>query len=106
MSNDGGRDLAFLIAGFGLGTLVGTVVGMLVAPKSGRELRSDIVEHGKDYYGKGRDKAREAYESGRDRAKEYSSKVGERLGEVKDQIGETAQKITNKVRREESGEEA
>ena len=37
MSNDD-RGLAYLIAGFGLGTLVGTLIGLLVAPKSGREI--------------------------------------------------------------------
>jgi gas vesicle protein len=101
MSNyDESRGMAYLISGFGLGMLVGTVIGLLIAPKSGRELRADIAEYGrdtydkvKDYsreaYDKGRDKAREAYEQGRERASEYSARVGEKLGEVKDQLGDS-----------------
>ena len=36
------------LAGFGVGCLVGTAVAMLVAPKAGRELRSDIMQKGRD----------------------------------------------------------
>ena len=100
MSNyDDSRGMAYLISGFGLGVVVGTVIGLLIAPKSGRQLRSDIAEYGRDTYDKvkdysreayekGREKAREAYEAGRERASEYSSRVGEKLGEVKDQLGD------------------
>jgi phosphoglycerate kinase len=41
-----------MIAGFGLGTRVGTVIGMLLAPKSGSEVRADIAEYGKDAFDK------------------------------------------------------
>ena len=109
MSNDDGRALSYLIAGFGLGTMVGTVIGLLVAPKAGRELRADIAEYSKDYldkakdlgreaYEKGRERAREAYESGRKRAGEYSSHVSERLAEVKEHLGEAAQRIGEAVK--------
>lgn len=109
MSNDDGRALSYLIAGFGLGTMVGTVIGLLVAPKSGRELRADIAEYSKDYldkakdagrdaYERGRDRAREAYEAGRKRAGEYSARVGERLAQVKEHLGEAAQRIGEAVK--------
>jgi gas vesicle protein len=109
MSNDDGRALSYLIAGFGLGTVVGTVIGMLVAPKAGRELRADIAEYSKDYidkakdmgrdaYEAGREHAREAYEAGRERAGEYSARVGERLAEVKEQLGEATQKLGDAVK--------
>lgn len=108
MSNDDGRALSYLIAGFGLGTMVGTVIGLLLAPKAGRELRADLAEYGKDYvdkakdlgreaYEKGRERAREAYEAGRKRAGEYSSRVSERLAEVKEHLGEAAQRIGDAV---------
>jgi len=106
---DDGRGLAMLIAGFGLGTLVGTIIGLLVAPKAGRELRADIAEYSKDYYDKfkdvgreayerGREKAREAYEAGRDKASQYSARMSEKISEVKDQLGETAQRLGQAVR--------
>jgi len=100
MSKNDDRGMAMLIAGFGLGTLIGTVIGLLVAPKAGKELRSDIAEYGKDYYDKAKDYSRDAietgkhkaselietgkerasmaYESGKEKASEYSSRVGEK----------------------------
>jgi gas vesicle protein len=126
---DDGRGIAMLIAGFGLGTLVGTVIGMLIAPKAGRELRADIAEYSKDYYDKarqygretyekGRERAREAYEAGREQAKDYSARLGEKLSAAKEQVGETAQRLGTAVKSgvekamkggettEEAGEEA
>ncbi|MCB1221230.1 MAG: YtxH domain-containing protein [Planctomycetales bacterium] len=110
MSKNDDRGMAMLIAGFGLGTLVGTVIGLLVAPKAGRELRSDIAEYSKDYYDKakdysrdaieagkhkasdiyesGKERAQAAYDSGKERAKEYSARVGEKIGQVKSQISD------------------
>ncbi|GEM_PF-1734048 len=117
MSNhDDGRALSYLIAGFGLGAMVGTVIGLLVAPKAGRELRADLAEYGKDYldkakdmgrdaYERGRERAREAYEAGRQRATEYSSRVGERLAEVKEHIGEAAQRLGDAVKGGEAEDE-
>lgn len=106
---DDGRSLAMLIAGFGLGTLVGTVIGLLVAPKAGRELRADIVESGRDYYdkvkdrsrdvyAKGRERARQAYEEGRHRAADLGGKVGAAVADAKDKVVETASRMTEAVR--------
>ncbi len=106
---DDGRGMSMLIAGFGLGTLVGTVIGLLIAPKSGRELRGDIADYSKNYYDKakeygheayesGRSKAREAYETGRDRAQEYSAKVGEKISDAKEHISDAAERLTKTVK--------
>lgn len=106
---DDGRSLAMLIAGFGLGTLVGTVIGLLVAPKAGRDLRADIAESGRDYYdkvkdysrdayAKGRDRARQAYEEGRHKAAEFGDKVGSTVADVKEKVVETATRMTDAVR--------
>ena len=106
---DDGRGMSMLIAGFGLGTLVGTVIGMLIAPKSGRELRGDIADYSKNYYDKakeysreaydaGRAKAREAYESGKGRAKEYSAKVGEKISDAKEHLTDAASRLTTSVK--------
>ncbi|MDQ3023777.1 MAG: YtxH domain-containing protein, partial [bacterium] len=80
---DDSRGISMLIAGFGLGALVGTVIGLLIAPKSGRELRGDIADYSRDTYDKvrdisrdgyerGKEAARQAYESGRGKAGEYT----------------------------------
>jgi gas vesicle protein len=43
------------LAGFGVGCLVGATVALMLAPKSGRELRGDILDKGRDLIGKGRE---------------------------------------------------
>jgi len=43
------------LAGFGVGCLVGAAVAVMVTPKSGRELRGDIVDRGRDLIGRGKD---------------------------------------------------
>ena len=119
---DDGRDISMLIAGFGLGTLVGTVIGLLIAPKSGQELRRDIAGYSRDYYGKaaeyskeyydraseygrdsyeaGRDKARQAYEQGKNKAREYSSKLGDKITEAKTHLEDAAKRVSDKVKGE------
>lgn len=46
------------LAGFGVGCLVGAAVAMMVAPKSGRELRSDLMEKGRDLVSRGKEELR------------------------------------------------
>ena len=41
------------LAGFGVGCLVGAAVAVMLTPKSGRELRSDLLHKGRDLIGRG-----------------------------------------------------
>ena len=43
------------MAGFGVGCLVGAAVAIMVAPKSGRELRSDLTDKARDLINRGKD---------------------------------------------------
>ncbi len=43
------------LAGFGIGCVVGAAVAMLVAPKSGQELREDLTERGRDLFQRGKE---------------------------------------------------
>ena len=43
------------MAGFGVGCLVGAAVAIMVAPKSGRELRSDLTDKARDLIGRGKE---------------------------------------------------
>jgi gas vesicle protein len=43
------------MAGFGVGCLVGAAVAIMVAPKSGKELRSDISDKARDLINRGKD---------------------------------------------------
>ena len=61
-SNDNGGSF---VTGFLLGGIIGTVVGILLAPKSGSETRADLLEQS---------------ETLRARAEELAAKVRERVG--------------------------
>jgi gas vesicle protein len=65
-SRDGAGDAATRLAYFVIGGTVGAVVALLLAPKSGRELRGDIAD---------------ATRKGVDRTRELSTQVGSRAGE-------------------------
>jgi gas vesicle protein len=43
------------LAGFGVGCVVGAAVAIFLAPKSGAELREDLMERGRDLMHKGRE---------------------------------------------------
>ena len=72
---------------FLLGGAFGALAALMLAPKSGRELRGDIADVTRQGVDRARDKANEYYEVSRERATELystaSSKAGEVAGEVR-----------------------
>jgi gas vesicle protein len=44
--------LVYLLAGFGLGALIGALAGLLFAPKSGSETRDELASKAKELKGK------------------------------------------------------
>ncbi|PKQ21198.1 MAG: hypothetical protein CVT66_01745 [Actinobacteria bacterium HGW-Actinobacteria-6] len=63
-----------ILGAFLLGGVVGAVLGMLFAPRSGKENREFVAEKAKDYWGEGmevyetgREKVSEVYETGREK---------------------------------------
>lgn len=53
MKNDSnGNSLVFLLAGFGLGALIGAAAGLAFAPKAGNELRNEVGGKVKELTGK------------------------------------------------------
>jgi gas vesicle protein len=81
---------------FLLGGAVGAVVALLFAPKSGRELRSDIADTARSGVDGAREKANAYYDQTRGRATEFyetaKAQVGEAAGAAREQVtrrGET-----------------
>lgn len=54
-NNGGGNSLLYMLAGFGLGAIVGSVAGLLFAPKEGKELREDVANKAKEVGGKAKE---------------------------------------------------
>ena len=89
MSEDRSSNIGWFLAGLGLGALV----GILYAPKSGRETREAIGEgfdEGKDYLtARGREvreRASEWAEKGKDRAADWVDRGKETVGRHKESI--------------------
>lgn len=56
MSNsDDKNSLVYLLAGFGLGALLGAIAGLLFAPKAGTETREELADKLKELKGKSED---------------------------------------------------
>ncbi|GEK92162.1 YtxH domain-containing protein [Alkalibacterium kapii] len=118
------------IKGFVLGTFVGASVAgltaLLLAPKSGKEVRNDIKqqtlktkEQAKDYVEKAKDKgmelkdsvskksdeyaekASESYEELTEQAEKNMDKTEENLNKIKQEAKETAEKVKNQMDNEE-----
>ena len=78
MSENGGTKFSFFLVGLG----IGTVIGLLFAPRSGRETRELInekVDEGRDYLKKRGRELREQAEEFVDRGKETVSKQKDQL---------------------------
>lgn len=73
-NNDDKNALVYLLAGFGLGALIGAIAGLLFAPKAGSEMREDLGGKLKDLKGKTEDWIAEQ------RAKRVTSKHPEEIG--------------------------
>jgi gas vesicle protein len=100
---------------FLFGGLVGAILGLLFAPRSGRETREILVERGQEYldeakdtYGDGREKLVEVYSTAKgvvgEKAVEYKDRVGEVADVVKEKIDEGSHVVRSKVT--ELGKEA
>jgi gas vesicle protein len=75
---DAGGRIAFFL----LGGMIGAVAALLLAPKSGRELRSDIADTARKGVDQAREKANEYYEAGRERATEFYNTATDKATEL------------------------
>jgi gas vesicle protein len=82
---------------FVLGGLVGALIGMLFAPRSGKETREMLAERGQEYL----DGAKDMYDDGREKLVEaYSAAKGtaaERAEELKGKVDEVSETLKSKV---------
>jgi len=86
-----------LMKGFIIGGLVGAVLGILFAPKSGRETREDIarktedvLERARGEYEKAVDKSKRAYEAAVKRLQDLEVKAKEKVEEVEGKVADLA----------------
>jgi len=87
---------------FLLGGAIGAILGVLFAPRSGKETREIIVDRSQDYYDQGKEmyqtgveRATEWYDTGKqaasEKGEELKGKYDEARGKIRDQVGATAE---------------
>ena len=86
------------VAYFLLGGAIGAITALLLAPKSGRELRSDIADTARKGVDGAREKAADYYEQTRGRATEFyetaKSQVGDVAGAARAQVARGGETIS------------
>lgn len=86
----GAEPIKWVSIGFGIGLLVGGIVGLLMAPKSGPETREQLKEYAGELSVKTKDLAGNLQTKGKDMAKEVTSKVTSTTMDLKDKAAGAA----------------
>lgn len=73
-NNDDSNVMLYMLAGVGLGAIIGAAAGLLFAPKPGAEIRDDLADKFKELKGKTEEWVNEQ------RAKRTISEAAEELG--------------------------
>jgi gas vesicle protein len=103
-----------VLGAFLLGGLVGAVLGLLFAPRSGKETREMIAERAEDYWGEagemyatGKDKVVEVYGTGVDKVTEMASTTkdaaAEKGEELRAKIDEARERLQEQVAKSAEG---
>jgi len=84
-----------LLKGICIGSALGALAGILFAPKSGKELRSDIMEKGSEVFGEGvdfysdtRKRAKKVLKEARYQARKLRKEADRHLSEARRKAGE------------------
>lgn len=105
-----------ILGAFLFGGIVGAVLGLLFAPRSGRENREFIAEKAKDYWGEGmefyetgkekvsevyetgREKAGTVYESSREKATETAEELRVKIDAARDRLREQVETVSSQAK--------
>src|SRR3954467_10454304 len=82
-----GTAITFLLIGLG----AGTVVGLLLAPKPGKQMRRDLR--------RGYERARETFDDWKDNAKDFADEVMERGSDIADEVRDRVTPVMKAARR-------
>jgi gas vesicle protein len=82
-----GTAITFLLIGLG----AGAVVGMLFAPKAGRQMRRDLR--------RGYETARETFDDWKDNARDFAEEVIERGSDIADELRDRVTPLAKAARR-------
>ena len=94
-----------ILGAFLLGGVVGAVLGLLFAPRSGKENREFLTTkaeeywgEGKEYYETGREKVSEVYETGREKATETAEELKLKIDAARDRLREQVETVSTQAK--------
>ncbi|MBQ6454000.1 MAG: YtxH domain-containing protein, partial [Coriobacteriales bacterium] len=85
------------IGGLVLGGLIGVVVGLLVAPRSGAETRSMLSDKVDELYGEGKSVAAQSFEKIQETASTAGAKIQETAAAAGDKLGAAAGNLKPRI---------
>ncbi|OYT72832.1 MAG: hypothetical protein CFK49_04965 [Armatimonadetes bacterium JP3_11] len=85
-NHDERSGVLYLLAGIGLGVLIGAVIGLLFAPKSGEEIRGDLSQRLHELSDKVRELSQQVYERGGETVRNLRERVARKAHEVAEEI--------------------
>jgi gas vesicle protein len=114
MSDNNGGDVGAFLAGFIIGGLVGAATAMILAPKSGAELRAQLLSAGGEDFRAAsqervqamRERAETYVESARDAGSNAQERVRIVLDEGKNRASDLGENISQRIRREDANGDA
>ncbi len=98
-----------LVKGLFIGGLIGMALGILFAPKSGKETREDlsrtaneVLAKAKEEYEKAAEKSRLAYEASLKHLKDFNESAKEKAAEMGNKVGELAAQSVDSLQNNKS----
>jgi gas vesicle protein len=98
-----------LLKGFFIGGLIGLAVGILFAPKSGKETRddltrktNDLLAKAKEEYEKAAEKSKLVYEGSMQHLNNLSLSAKDKVGDIKNKVGELANQSVDAIQNNKS----
>jgi len=85
-NHDERSGVLYLLAGIGLGVLIGAVIGLLFAPKSGEEIRGDLSQRMHELSEKVRELSQQVYERGGETVRNLRERVARKAHEVAEEV--------------------
>ncbi len=102
-SNNQSNDFGAFLAGFVIGGLVGAAVALILAPRSGSEIRSQLMERGEEFRTRAQEYGGEYISSTRSRIQEMGGDVKERVRVVLDEGKKMANDLEERLTAANSG---
>ncbi|MCE5191546.1 MAG: YtxH domain-containing protein [Actinomycetia bacterium] len=94
-----------ILGAFLFGGMLGAVLGLLFAPRPGKENRDLIAEKAKEYWGEskdvyesGREKVSEVYGTGKDKATETAEELRAKIDSARDRLREQVETVSGQAK--------